>query len=90
MKFRRVENFRLGIASFAVRPARLKVQCGTKAWLFSCEVQAMDAAYWVKGCSSLGLGRYAVLLAIGDNPKAARILFDGVGSGRAPASGGLG
>lgn len=28
-------------------------------------VKVLDAAYWVKGCSSLGRGRYAVLVAIG-------------------------
>jgi uncharacterized protein (DUF2252 family) len=28
-------------------------------------IEVLDAAYWVKGCSSLGLLRYAVLLAIG-------------------------
>ncbi len=30
------------------------------------EVEVLDAAYWMKGCSSLGRLRYAVLLAIGD------------------------
>jgi len=30
------------------------------------EVTLVDAAYWVKGCSSLGRLRYAVLVAIGD------------------------
>lgn len=29
-------------------------------------VRMVDAAYWMKGCSSLGLHRYAVLLAIGN------------------------
>ena len=29
------------------------------------EVKVLDAAYWVKGCSSLGRLRYAVLLGIG-------------------------
>jgi uncharacterized protein (DUF2252 family) len=28
-------------------------------------VEILDAAYWMKGCSSLGLLRYAVLLAVG-------------------------
>ncbi len=27
-------------------------------------IEVLDAAYWVKGCSSLGLGRYAVLVGI--------------------------
>jgi uncharacterized protein (DUF2252 family) len=30
----------------------------------SAEVKLVDAAYWVKGCSSLGRGRYAVLLDV--------------------------
>jgi uncharacterized protein (DUF2252 family) len=29
-------------------------------------VELLDSAYWVKGCSSLGLLRYAVLLGVGD------------------------
>lgn len=29
-------------------------------------VELLDSAYWVKGCSSLGLMRYAVLLGVGD------------------------
>jgi uncharacterized protein (DUF2252 family) len=28
-------------------------------------IEVLDAAYWVKGCSSLGLLRYAVLLSVG-------------------------
>jgi uncharacterized protein (DUF2252 family) len=28
-------------------------------------IEVLDAAYWVKGCSSLGLLRYAVLVAVG-------------------------
>lgn len=30
-------------------------------------VEVMDAAYWVKGCSSLGRLRFAVLLSVGSN-----------------------
>jgi uncharacterized protein (DUF2252 family) len=32
----------------------------------SAEVSVLDAAYWMKGCSSLGRLRYAVLLQVGD------------------------
>jgi uncharacterized protein (DUF2252 family) len=32
-------------------------------------IEVLDAAYWVKGCSSLGRLRYAVLLAIGDGKR---------------------
>ena len=31
------------------------------------EVKLVDAAYWVKGCSSLGRSRYAVLLHVDGN-----------------------
>ncbi len=30
-------------------------------------IRVLDAAYWVKGCSSLGLLRYAVLLSVGES-----------------------
>jgi uncharacterized protein (DUF2252 family) len=32
-------------------------------------VEVLDAAYWIKGCSSLGRLRFAVLLAVGTKPK---------------------
>ena len=32
-----------------------------------CQVEMLDAAYWVKGCSSLGLLRYAALLDVDRN-----------------------
>ena len=40
----------------------------TKLWSRDdgAPVQLVDAAYWMKGCSSLGLLRYAVLLAVGE------------------------
>lgn len=31
------------------------------------KVEVLNAAYWVKGCSSLGLLRYAVLLSVGED-----------------------
>jgi uncharacterized protein (DUF2252 family) len=30
-------------------------------------VEVLDAAYWMKGCSSLGRLRFAVLLGVGKN-----------------------
>jgi uncharacterized protein (DUF2252 family) len=39
----------------------------------NAEVKLVDAAYWMKGCSSLGRGRYAVLLNV-DSKKSARII----------------
>jgi uncharacterized protein (DUF2252 family) len=39
-------------------------------------IEVLDAAYWVKGCSSLGLLRFAVLLGIGDRRKRSLALMD--------------
>jgi uncharacterized protein (DUF2252 family) len=39
-------------------------------------VEVADAAYWMKGCSSLGLLRYAVLVAIGSGKKRDLALID--------------
>jgi uncharacterized protein (DUF2252 family) len=39
-------------------------------------IEVMDAAYWMKGCSSLGLLRFAVLLGIGDRKKRSLALMD--------------
>ena len=39
-------------------------------------VEVVDAAYWMKGCSSLGLLRYAVLLGIGKGKKRDLALID--------------
>jgi uncharacterized protein (DUF2252 family) len=40
------------------------------------EVEVIDAAYWMKGCSSLGLLRFAVLLGIGKGKKHHLALMD--------------
>jgi uncharacterized protein (DUF2252 family) len=39
-------------------------------------VEVLDAAYWMKGCSSLGLLRFAVLLAVGKGKKRDLALMD--------------
>ena len=39
-------------------------------------VKLLDAAYWVKGCSSLGLSRYAVLLGVGPEDEQDYCLID--------------
>jgi uncharacterized protein (DUF2252 family) len=39
-------------------------------------VTMLDSAYWVKGCSSLGLKRYAVLLGVGDGDDQEYCLLD--------------
>ncbi|MFF7710595.1 DUF2252 family protein [Pseudomonas sp. NPDC007930] len=42
----------------------------------SDSVELLDCAYWVKGCSSLGLRRYAALLAVGDDDDVEYCLLD--------------
>ena len=39
-------------------------------------IEVLDAAYWMKGCSSLGLLRFAALLEIGDRKKRGLALMD--------------
>ena len=39
-------------------------------------VSIVDAAYWMKGCSSLGRGRYAVMLRVGRGKRSALCLVD--------------
>lgn len=39
-------------------------------------IEVLDAAYWMKGCSSLGLLRFAALLGIGDRKKRSLALMD--------------
>ncbi|PTT31199.1 MULTISPECIES: DUF2252 family protein [Pseudomonas] len=39
-------------------------------------VKMLDSAYWVKGCSSLGLKRYAVLLGVGEGDDQEYCLLD--------------
>ena len=41
-----------------------------------CRLKVADAAYWVKGCSSLGLLRYAVLVKVGSGRSAEYALMD--------------
>lgn len=40
------------------------------------DVELVDAAYWVKGCSSLGLRRYALLVGVGDGKHRELCLID--------------
>lgn len=52
-------------------------------------VRMIDAAYWIKGCSSLGRLRYAAMLRVGEGPGASLCLVDikeavGAAAPRAP------
>jgi uncharacterized protein (DUF2252 family) len=49
------------------------------------KIDLVDAAYWVKGCSSLGLLRYALLIEIGGGKKREAALLD-VKEATAPAA----
>ena len=51
-------------ALFATEPAR-KLITSLKHRNGDAKVRVLDAAYWMKGCSSLGRLRYAVLLGVG-------------------------
>lgn len=42
----------------------------------NARVEVLDAAYWMKGCSSLGLLRFAVVLRVGKNAKTNLCLMD--------------
>lgn len=42
----------------------------------SDRVTLVDAAYWIKGCSSLGRLRYAVMVRVGDGKRSALCLVD--------------
>jgi uncharacterized protein (DUF2252 family) len=49
---------------------------GLRARKKKAKVRVLDAAYWMKGCSSLGRLRYAVLAGIEKSPRAAPSLVD--------------
>jgi uncharacterized protein (DUF2252 family) len=48
----------------------LRLVRGLKARSDDCKVELLDAAFWVKGCSSLGRLRYALLLRVGETREA--------------------
>lgn len=57
---------RSGIAELLETPEMHHLLTALKARDDDAPVELLDAAYWVKGCSSLGRVRYAVLAAVGD------------------------
>ena len=58
------------------RPALRHLATSLRSRDDDAEVEVLDAAFWVKGCSSLGLKRYAVLLGIGTGRKRDLALMD--------------
>jgi uncharacterized protein (DUF2252 family) len=61
---------RAGLQTLFGAPAARKLVTSVSGRDDDAAIEMLDAAYWVKGCSSLGLLRMAVLLGIGDlDPK---------------------
>ena len=58
------------MATFFARPDVCRLVTSLKARKNGARVEVLDAAYWMKVCSSLGRLRYAVLLGVGQNPSA--------------------
>jgi len=54
--------------------SRLATLIGSRA--DDAPVEVLDAAYWMKGCSSLGLLRYAVVLGVGEGKERQYCLVD--------------
>jgi uncharacterized protein (DUF2252 family) len=54
-----------GITQLFEKREMLKLVTTLKSRDDDAKVEVLDVAYWVKGCSSLGLLRYAVLLSVG-------------------------
>ncbi|WP_295992230.1 DUF2252 family protein [Rugamonas sp.] len=58
---------RHGLAEMFAAPEMRALVTTLKSRDPDADLKVLDAAYWVKGCSSLGLLRYAVLLDVGDD-----------------------
>ena len=54
-----------GIRQLFERREMLELVTTLKSRDDDAKIEVLDASYWVKGCSSLGLLRYAVLLSVG-------------------------
>jgi uncharacterized protein (DUF2252 family) len=67
---------RADIAELFQTPAMHHLATSLKSRDDDAPVEVLDAAYWMKGCSSLGLLRYAVLLGIGTGKKRDLALMD--------------
>jgi uncharacterized protein (DUF2252 family) len=59
-----------------VTPALRHLSTSLRSRDDDAKVEVLDAAYWMKGCSSLGLLRFAVLLGIGKGKKRDLALMD--------------
>jgi uncharacterized protein (DUF2252 family) len=64
------------IAELFATPALRHLATSLRSREDDSPVEVLDAAYWMKGCSSLGLLRFAVLLGIGKGKKQDIALMD--------------
>lgn len=60
------DDEREGITRMFADPSISRIATMVKSREDDAEVELIDSAYWLKGCSSLGLLRYAVLLSVTD------------------------
>jgi uncharacterized protein (DUF2252 family) len=67
---------RVAIAELFQTPALHHLATSLRSRDDDAPVEVADAAYWMKGCSSLGLLRFAVLLTIGSGKKRDQALMD--------------
>ncbi|WP_294253702.1 DUF2252 family protein [uncultured Sphingomonas sp.] len=58
---------RAALEAALAKPSVLGTVLGTEDADAAREIRLVDAAYWMKGCSSLGLLRYATIVAIPDD-----------------------
>lgn len=64
------------IKALCVTPEIQQLVTSLKGRPDDAPVELLDSAYWVKGCSSLGLVRYAVLLGVGGDEEQDYCLID--------------
>jgi uncharacterized protein (DUF2252 family) len=67
---------RVGVAGLFETPKLHHLSTSLRSRDDDAAVEVLDAAYWMKGCSSLGLLRLAVLLGIGKGKKRDLALMD--------------
>lgn len=70
------EEERAGLAALFDDPAVGVVVAGLQGEDAGIPISMVDAAYWMKGCSSLGRARYAVMLRVGKGKHAKLCLMD--------------
>jgi uncharacterized protein (DUF2252 family) len=71
-----VASEKQAIAKLFETPALHHLSTSLRSRDDDAKVEVLDAAYWMKGCSSLGLLRFAVLLGIGKGKKRDLALMD--------------